>query len=444
MKQTYSISEFFATDYVDFASYSTIRMLASAIDGQKNAARKVLKTVLDKNIRSEMKVSQLASKVAEYTEYLHGDVSLQGVIVTMAQNFPGTNNIPLLDREGNFGNRFINEASAPRYIYTNGSKFLFDVITKEDDNILTRQYFEGAEIEPRFYLPTLPLLLINGSEGIASGFAQKILPRNEKEIVRYIKNRLNGKAKKPFDGKPFFNGFNGDIEAGDDNGWLIKGKFVKLTNSKVKITEIPIGYNLKGYLKVLDTLEEKGIINSYVDKSNDDIFEFIVTFPRGVLTKLDDDKILDTLKLIRRVTENYTAIDEDNKVRVFENIGEIMDYYIDVKLRYMQKRKDYLIETYVNDIKYLISRYVFVKMIVDKKLEIGNVPKADIEEKLDTIDKIIKKEGSYDYLLNMRISSLTAEKLKELQDMIYSKKSDLDEIRQSSLQDMWLTDLKGI
>jgi len=121
-----NVSDFYKNEFVDYASYSTIRMIASAIDGMKNVHRKIVSTVLDKNIKTKLKVSQLASKMAEYREYLHGDSA--GAIVTMGQNYVGSNNLPLLAAEGNFGKRFTNAAAASRYIYTHGLPILFQVI----------------------------------------------------------------------------------------------------------------------------------------------------------------------------------------------------------------------------------------------------------------------------------------------------------------------------
>ena len=120
---TISVKTFFNTEYVNTASYDNLRKIASVVDGQKNAGRKILHTILEKNVKEEIKVSQLGSKVAEFTEYLHGN--LDGVIVNLCQNFPGTNNIPLMVREGNFGTRFKHLASASRYIYTHGADEFF-------------------------------------------------------------------------------------------------------------------------------------------------------------------------------------------------------------------------------------------------------------------------------------------------------------------------------
>ena len=170
------IEDFLNTKLVNYASYDNLRKIASCVDGLKNAARKVLYTVHDKKIKEKIKVLQLANKCAEYSDYLHGDLS--GVVVTLGQDFSGTNNLPLIEKSGSFGTRSVNESAAPRYIFANGSKDFFKIFKYEDDDILIKQEFEGFQIEPKFYLPVLPMILINGSEGVSSGFAQKILGRN--------------------------------------------------------------------------------------------------------------------------------------------------------------------------------------------------------------------------------------------------------------------------
>ena len=180
-----TIDNFFNTRLVNYASYDNLRKIASCIDGLKNASRKVMYTVLEKNIKDNVKVLQLANKSAEFADYLHGDLSgvcitllanksaefadylhgdLSGVCITLGQDFSGTNNVPLLKKSGNFGTRSIHEASAPRYIFAKGSELFFKIYSKEDNDILDVQYFEGSKIEPRFYVPALPMLLINGLE----------------------------------------------------------------------------------------------------------------------------------------------------------------------------------------------------------------------------------------------------------------------------------------
>jgi len=433
------VSDFFKTDFVDYASYDNLRKIASLVDGQKNSSRKILHTILEKSIKSEMKVSRLGTQVAEFTEYLHG--SLDGVVVNLAQSFVGSNNIPLLVPEGNFGTRFTPKAAASRYIYSYGSPEFFDLFKKDDCFVLKQQSFEGVRIEPMFFVPSLPLLLINGSEGVSSGFAQKILPRNPVEIKRYIIAKLEGKNSR-VKLMPWYKGFNGTIEQGDNSTqWIIKGKFKKIGINKIQITEVPIGYDLKSYLNVLDDLEEKKIIQGYTDKSEDDAFLFDVNIPSKSLKEWDDETILQKLKLISKVSENYTVIDENNKIKVFETVEEILDHYIKIKLEYLQKRKDFLIQKIEEQIKFDLSKYYFIKMIVDNILIINKRKKDDIVKDLEKNQEIFPKEGSYDYLLRLPIYSLTKEEMEKMNSNINEKKKELKELKRSSCSEIWTNEL---
>lgn len=441
------VSKFYNTEFVDYSSYDNLRKISSVMDGLKNASRKVMRTIIDKKITTDIKVSQLNSKMAEYCEYLHGDAS--GVIVTMAQNFVGKNNMNLLEPSGNFGTRFINDASAPRYIYTFGTEHLWNNFKQDDKNILIPQFFEGVEIEPQFYLPALPMLLINGSNGVSSGFSQTILGRNPDEIKKYLVYNLEGKNKsnKPFKNKPYFEGFTGTIEQGEtDRQWVISGRFSRKNSNTVEITELPTNYDLKSYLKILDTLEDSNIIKSYKDKSDakNDKFHFEVKFSLSDLKDLSDEQILQKLKLVSRESEIYTALDETNTIKVFDSINDIFWYYYDVKIQFLQKRKDYLVLKYEEDIRLDISKYTFIKMIVENELIISKRKKDDIIRELEGIKNIIPRDESYDYLLGMPIGSLTKERMDKLMQDIKDKKSLLDETKIITLENMWLKDLGEI
>lgn len=438
-------TDFFNTEYCNYASYDNIRKIPSLVDGQKNAARKILWYIFQKNINTpakEVKVSQLDSKVAEATEYLHG--SMAGVIVNLAQDYVGTNNINLLDPSGNFGTNLVPESSAARYIYTFGTPDMFNIFNHEDANILEHQEFEGHKIEPKFMLPKLPLLLINGSEGISSGYASKILPRNPLEIQKYIEYYLlhPNAPKKPFNNKPFYRNFKGTIVQGDEkHKWEILGTFIRNTNGTVKITELPVGTNLKQYIKTLEKLEDDKIIISYKDNTTEQ-FDFDVKFNRKALKEISDEKLIQILKLRKKVSENYTVVDQFNKVQVFNNVAELMDAYVAVKREYIQKRKDDLIHVISQDIRVDVSKYVFIKSIIDQKLAINNRPIADVEKDISLIDKIIQRDDSYDYLLNMSVRTLTKERMQKLLQDIKNRKAQLDKVRKSSIEDMWISDLK--
>ena len=374
-------------------------------------------------------------------EYLHGSSS--SVISNMAQNFPGTNNLPLLARSGNFGTRFTHEPSAPRYIYTYKEKYFDSLFLKDDDEILTKQYFEGYEIEPLFYLPTLPLLVINGSVGVSTGFAQKILPRNIDDVKNYLISKIQGKSLPIL--MPFFNGFTGVIKQGENHKqYLINGCVKRISAGKIEITEIPVSYSYKEYISVLNDLEDKGTIKSYRDKCTDGKFLFDVNMETKILSSLTDDELLDKLKLSKKISENYTSINEENQITQFENIYEILDYYINVKIKYFSKRKIRKIEELEEKKSILESKIIFINNVISNSITINNVAKKIIIEQICKITGIIKVNESFDYLLEMSLYTLTQEKINDLNFSLNKTKEELDKLKSLSEHQMWLADLDAL
>lgn len=432
--QEIKIQDLLNKELVNYASYDNIRKIGSAIDGLKNASRKVIFTVLEKKIKEKTKVLQLSNKCAEYADYLHG--SLDGVVVTLAQDFAGTNNIPLLQKFGNFGTRCIQEASAPRYIFARGSDELFDLF--KDSEILEQQYFEGSRIEPKFYTPTLPMLLVNGSEGVSSGFAQKILPRNPENLKKYILEKLSGKEPSEELLNPYAKNFKGnfrkDVEV--TNKWYIEGVVEHVKNNEYLITEIPFTYDLKTYTNILDDLvESKTIIRYSSESDGENILRFRVTLPKGV-----NDSLITRLKLYKIVNENYTAIDENLKVREFKSAKEIIDYYIYIKLKFLQKRKTYIIEKLNKDFKILENKLRFLNMYISKELSITDKSKSELEIELEKLN--FDKFDGYSYLIGMPLYSLTTDKIKELETSIEKLKKEIETVTKTSIEQMWRKDLK--
>lgn len=433
------IKELLDTRLVDYASYDNLRKIASCIDGLKNAARKVMYTVHEKKIKEKTKVLQLANKCAEFSDYLHG--SLDGVVVTLGQDFTGTNNIPLLQKFGNFGTRSVNEASAPRYIFAKGSDAFFDIFKYEDDAILEHQEFEGYPIEPKFYVPTLPMLLVNGSEGVSSGFAQKILSRNPELLKKYITNRLLQKPVKAEWLVPWFKGFNGTVENDKEtpNKWYIKGVIEQVSGNCYLIKEVPYQYDLRGYIDVLDSLVDSKKITKYKDESDgENLMQFRVWLPRNLNCDLYEH-----LKLIKPITENYTCIDENNKIKVFDSVASIIDHYINVKKAYTLKRKEHYINKYSDELKILLSKKLFISLYINNNIKINNVKKEEIVKQLKSIKDIVEVDN-YNYLLNMPIYSLTLERIKALEDDIANLKNKLNSLESMSVESIWADDISKL
>lgn len=436
------IENFLNTEYSQSALYQSFRSIASYVDGLKPSSRKVIYTLKKRNITHDVKVSRFASDVASETEYLHGETSLQGVIVNMAQNFVGSNNDNLLYPSGSFGTRFIPASSAPRYIFTRKSESFDKYFHKDDDPVLISQEFEGSVIEPRFFVPVLPLILINGSEGIGTGYAQKIFPRSVEEIEGYIKTTLEDKIprRKLI---PNFRGFKGTVipDEENSNSWYIEGVFSIKNTSSIEITEVPIGYTLSSYTAQLEKLVERRIIKDYEDLSEDDNFLFKISVSRE-FTKKSKEEITDILKLRKKISENYTCVDEENKIVEMKSAEEILQAFIKIRIEYYAKRKEYLLKKLSEDILLLESRAAFIKAVIEERVLINNKKKSEIETQIKKIENIITVDDSYDYLLRMPIWSLTHERYTELLNQVKEFKGKVKEIKSKSDKTFWLEDLE--
>ena len=438
------LTEFLNSDYCNYAAYDNTRKICSLIDGQKISARKVLNTIIKDNITKDVKVENLMSRVSEQNEYMHGAGSLGGVIVNMARRFVGTNNLPLLYNEGNFGARFNNENSATRYIFTRKEQVLDYIFIKEDFPVLIEQVFEGTKIEPKYFVPIIPLLLVNGSEGISVGFAQSILPRNPNEVIKYLLDYLDDKQPDINKILPYYNGFTGRISRDPESNtrFYIKGTFVRENLTNITVTELPIKYDLEQYCNVLDDLCEKKIIKSYKDKSTstDDKFRFELRVTRE-FSELNDDDILQKLKLIETVSENYTCLDENNRIFEADSLEELVERYIDIRLNTYILRKNYVLKTMSEELKMLISKYTFIKGVIEGSIKINNIPLDEIYKALENVKNVIKIDDSFDYLMSIKASSFTKDHYVDLKNKIMSLKGEFDALKEKDTRTIWKEEL---
>ena len=438
------ISEYFNTSYCDYSSYDNFRKIASMVDGNKISNRKCLYVILKDNIKNPVKVQNFISEVAKRTNYVHGASSLYGVTVGMAQDFAGTNNIPLLKRKGAFGTRTIPDAAADRYIFTCMEDIIPKIFMSEDMPNLQEQIFEGDVIEPKCYIPVIPMLLVNGAIGLTTGFSQKILSRDPKELIKWIKAKLSNKK---FSGKllPYFNGFKGSVVENDTEGsYTIYGAFQKVSGNKVEINDIPIGYDLQSYLKVLDKLIDQKKIKDYEDLSEGNEFHIIVTFWRNQGLDIGKCDIMQELKLSKSVTESYTSLNEDNKVVEYKSTEELLEAFYKVRYEYYQKRIAYQIKKITDTLILNASKYAFIKGIIDETIVINNKSDEAIIAQLDKIELIKKVNNSYDYLLNIPCSQLTKEKYQKLKEQLKEDKQKLQEAKKVTVEELWNHDLDEI
>jgi DNA topoisomerase-2 len=437
-----SITEFLSNEYKEFALYSIEgRAIPSVIDGFKPTQRKIIhianlvwKTGSEKNL----KVFQLSGKVASDAFYHHGDMSLSNAIINLAQKFK--NNAPLLEEDGQFGSLRSPQAGAPRYIGTKLSAN-FRLIYK-DFELLEYKEEEGEIIEPKYFLPIIPTVLINGGSGIAVGFASNILNRDIKEIIDVCVKYLNG--KKITTVKPSLIGFTGTYTQDTENNkkWYIRGKFERVNSSTVKITELPPSMTYEKYEEILDKLVENKDIVSYEDNCKDNI-DYTIKFTRVGLEILSDDKLFNLLKLVESETENFNTLDEYGKLKIFESVDDIIQYFVDFRLKYYQVRKDHQLDKMQHELKVLGNRGKFIKAILDGKIVVNNKSKDEIVSQIESI-AIDMIDGSYDYLLRMPIYSLTKEMFEKLKEDFSNKKDEIEKLKLVDPKDMYLEDLSEL
>jgi DNA topoisomerase-2 len=440
MTQQLPLEDFFKNEYIDFSVYDNVRKLANYIDGQKNASRKIVHTVLQQNIDKFTKVSNLGPKVQDYAQYLHG--SLEGTIVNMTADYVGSgNNVPLLEGDGNFGSAFINDAAATRYIFARMNPILKQLYVKDDFVNLPHQDFEGAKIEPRYYVPVLPMLAINGSEGVSIGFAQKILPRKPKEIVKWVQQRAEGK-RITANLTPHWEGMNCTVNKGESKvQWEITGSFVRNTKHRITINSLPVGYTLKQYQAVLEKLVDDKVIKDYDDLSDNDVFEFEIQVDRA-FGERTDEWIMTKLKLIKKVSENFTCIDENNKIVIFNSLKELLEAWYVKRIEFNDKRKQHLLSSMQEEMDYTNARAKFIQGVVDGDIELRNAKEAAVITQAESYDAIL--QGRVKGFLGLPMRSLTTEEIAKLRAKAKELKAKIADYSKKTFEDILIEDVNVI
>ncbi|MCK9445428.1 toprim domain-containing protein [bacterium] len=445
-KTTYK--SFFDEEFIQFSMADNIRSIPSIVDGFKPSQRKIMYTMFKNNYKEKVKVGNFSGAVIEKSSYHHGNQSIEGAVINLAQDFINTNNINLLEPLGNYGSRLKGgkDAASSRYIFTKLSPITRHIFKEVDDNILDYLDDDGFLIEPRFYTPIIPMCLINGAEGIGTGWSTFIPKYNPKDIVKYLVNKLQDKKSK-IDIIPYYKNFTGEIKFDSDkNRYVTSGIIKKINMSTLKISELPIGTWNDSYYNELDKLVDKNIIKDYSKNDTDIKVDITINISREMLKDLED-KDEDLIKLFS--LESYLSIsnfmmwDINGKIKKYSNIYDIMDEFYDIRLKYYDKRKIYILEKLDKEINIILNRMKFINAILKGNLIINNVKREKIELSLVEM-QLDKVDDSYNYLLNMPLVSLTNEKLHELKESHTKKKDEKKIVESISINQMWLDDLKSL
>ncbi len=456
--------DFIHSDLIHFSNEDLYRSIPSVIDGLKPSQRKILYGAYLRGLdKTEVKVAQLAGFVSDKAAYHHGEMSLNGAIIGMAQNFVGSNNINILLPAGQFGTRLKggSDAASPRYIWTSLEKLTTLIYNPLDNPILKQQDEDGEPIEPEFYAPIIPMILVNGAAGIGTGFSTKIPPYNPLDIIKNLRLILKNKECQPMD--PWWQGFNGTISKIDDYNYEIYGSW-SINGNKLTITELPVGEwtsNYKEFLekmlndiplrsqvdtKKIKKVKKENPFISYKDNNTDSKVQFELTFEDGYLQDTPEiDKLYHLYK--KYSITNMHLYGPEGHIKHYNTVEDIIRDYYKIRLALYSDRKAHQLAIIEHQLKLISYKVKFILLVVNKKLEINNKKRSDIEEQLikAKFPQLARSKDddkiSYDYLLTMPIYNLTMEKINELKQQEQDKETEYNILDSKSPKDIWISEL---
>lgn len=371
------------------------------------------------------------------TDYHHGAGSMASTIVNMAvTKIPGANNMNLFEPEGQFGSRLTKEAGAGRYIFSRLTPYFRQLFRKEDDIILEHNYVDGQKIEPKLFLPILPLVLINGASGTGTGHGCEIKSYHPNQVRDACVKVLDGKNLKTNSLVPWFRGFNGEVERNEETGQVVTYGVLEVVNTTtIKISELPIGRFVDDYKEILNKLEEEGFIKDYDDASTEDSFNFTITVPRTT-TALGIDELYTKFKLISRDTENFTLWTPEGTLHRFNSAEEVLKMYVGWRVGFYEVRRQRLIEDVSEDIRYASEVIRFIKFFMANTKMFRDTSKADLIAVL-----MENNFADYDRLLSMPIWSLTHDRINDMNTKLANLKERLAELEADDASSMYRREL---
>lgn len=483
-EKTVSFESFINKDLIHFSNRDLERSINNICDGLKESTRKILYACFKRKLfTNEIKVAQLAGNVSEVTAYHHGENSLQQAIIGMAQIFVGTNNINLLSPNGQFGSRLLaggSDASSPRYIFTVIAP-LTKLIYKEEDNyILNYLEEDGMKIEPEYYVPIIPMILVNGGIGIGTGFSTNIPQYNPTDIINSCKmicdtitvSLEDTKIKNKNDLEkifsiientsienyvPFYLGFRGIIEKTDKGNFISKGIYKWIDDITLEITELPVGTWTEDYKEFLENIITNNLYNlkSFENHYTSKNVKFILNFNIGARA-LMKDKFETDFKLVSSKNlsiNNLHLYSQDGNIKKYENTSHIIKEWSLMRIEKYFERKNYQIKILENEYIILSAKIRFILDVISGVIPIMNKKINEISLKLIELEypKITKNNEEeddddmnykgYNYLLKMPISQLTFERKIILENEVEDLNRKLTDIKNTSIEKIWKKEL---
>ena len=463
-KQLISTAEFVDNELIHFSNEDNDRSIPSIMDGLKPSQRKVIYGAFKRNLKQEVKVAQFAGYVSEHASYHHGEVSLENTIKNMAQDYLSANNINYLEPIGQFGSRLMggDDAAQSRYIFTKLSPLTRSVFKAEDDCLCKYLDDDGFTIEPQYYYPVIPNIVVNGSTGIGTGFSASVPKHNPDDICKYILAKINNTPVPVL--KPWYRGFTGTIESTSPGSFITRGRFSIINDSTIQIEELPIGSWTEKYIEFLDKISvergketAKNFVRTFVDDSTETHVNITIKMNplniqkwRNKFGKDGISELENRLKLTSSIgMTNMHMFNEDGRMQKFKTVDDIIDQWFNVRKKIYTERRDYILNKLSKDLNIIKFKVQFIEEIIVDSIVIKNVKKAAIitsltdknYPKISTKDDGIK---SYDYLLGMDLYKLSTEEIDDLKKKREMKQLEYDALHDQTPYDLWKTDIHAL
>jgi DNA topoisomerase-2 len=477
-----SYGQFIDEELIHFSKYDCERSIPNVMDGLKTSLRKILFAAFKRNLTKEIKVAQFGGYVSEHSGYHHGEASLMGAIIGMAQDYVGSNNINLLLPNGQFGTRMTGgkDHASERYIFTALNPITRAIFNAHDDAVLNYLSDDGQPIEPEFYVPILPMVLVNGTTGIGTGFSTDVMCYNPLQLIDYMVWHLGAKAGVGAgDGsgsgagrpalEPYYEGFRGQVLRADDHKYVFAGNY-EVVNAKkgvIRVTELPVGMWTETYKVFLEKLmddgdakgksksSKSGLVKEYTEMNTDTTVEFEITLRPGVLEKLEATAYLPDLGLngvykelkltTSKTSTNMHLFDPHQRLRKYADVHEIIDEFAAVRLEHYTMRKAHQLKQLDRERVLLSNKARFIQEQCDDVIDLRRKKAAAVvalltERGYDAIDG----DDTFKYLRSMPIDSVVEENIAKLLAQRDEKVREYEALLGRTEQQLWIAELEAL
>ena len=454
-----SYNDFIDNELILFSIADNIRSIPSAIDGLKPSQRKVLFGSMTRKSRSDdIKVSQLAGDISLRMAYHHGEASLVGTIIGMAQDFTGANNINQLYPSGQFGSRVMGgkDHASARYIFTHVNDIVDTLYHPDDMPLLNYNVDDGDKVEPSIFVPIIPMLLVNGSSGIGTGYSCTVPSFNPEDIVTNLKLLMDNKKQKSM--LPWYHDNQSTITK-KDNKYISRGIFERRGDKSIYISELPVGMWTQTYKeKLMKKMEGK---TSALKNINEYSTERVVGFELEFQSKAHVDKLIASgdkayklLDLEKSIQSNLHCFANNGKIKKFKDVNAILEEFYKVRFQMYTQRRLYQLILYGRTIKILENKLRYLREVIDGKLTVFKKSKKFREEQLkergydkfdlqaDLTHEDFDSRGTYQYLTSMPIDAFGLETIERLEKELQKFKDKYSATDKTNEIIMWNSDLE--